>query len=787
MGAVWMAEQTEPIRREVALKVVKAGLDSNQVLARFEAERQALALMDHPNIAKVLDAGAAPSGRPYFVMELIKGMPLITFCDEERLSIRERLELFVPICQAVQHAHQKGIIHRDLKPSNILVASYDARAVPMVIDFGIAKATGQRLTEGTAFTQLGAIIGTLEYMSPEQAELNQLDIDTRCDVYSLGALLYELLTGTTPLTREAVRQTPFDEILRRIREEEPPRPSTRLSETSHRLPGISSQRKLAPAQLRNSLRGDLDWIVMKALEKDRARRYETANGLAMDLQRHLNNEPVVARPPTRAYRFQKFVRRNKLGVAAAAAVAVSLIAGLGISFWLFLKEKAARQQTENEAAKSRQVVGFVDKVLNSVTPEVAQGRDTTLLRLMVEETSLSLSKELSDQPEVKANLQETVGHVYFALGLYDKAEAVQREALALLIKTVGPEHRDVASALHLLASTLYSKGNLAAAEDCVRQALAMRRKMLGNQNPEVAESLNNLSLMLLDEEKFEEAEGLQREALAMSRKLHGDDSAEVATSLNNLAAVLSARGDFAGAERLQLEELASSRRRLPALHPDLALSLNNLAMLISDEGRPGEAEPFAIEALGIRQKVLTDPHPDLAVSLNNLGRILGDEGKFSDAEPLILQALAMRRKLPSGDPLDVAISLEDLLLVLQGQGRPGELEPVAKEALDIRKKTAPDKWPTFRAQSVLGGILLDEKKLSEAEPLLVSGFKGMKQHQMEIPAERRPALSKAAQRLVQFYQATGQTEKAAAFQKVLEALEAEILGKAAAPPPQQAK
>jgi len=298
MGSVWMAEQAEPVRRKVALKLIKPGMASGNVLARFEAERQALALMDHPNIAKVFDAGSTSDGRPYFVMELVKGISLTRFCDEQKLSIRARLELFGPVCQAIQHAHQKGVIHRDIKPSNVLVARYDGKPVPKVIDFGLAKAVGQQLTERTLFTGLWAVLGTLEYMSPEQAEVNQLDIDTRTDIYSLGVLLYELLTGTTPLKRGSLQQGALDAVLRRIREEEPPRPSTRLSESKEILPTLSAQRKLEPAQLLKLLRGDLDWIVMKALEKDRDRRYETASALAIDIERHLSSEPVVARAPS---------------------------------------------------------------------------------------------------------------------------------------------------------------------------------------------------------------------------------------------------------------------------------------------------------------------------------------------------------------------------------------------------------------------------------------------------------------------------------------------------------
>jgi WD40 repeat protein/serine/threonine protein kinase len=351
MGTVWMAEQQEPVRRLVALKIIKAGMDSAQVVARFEAERQALALMDHPHIAKVFDGGTTAGGRPYFVMELVKGVPITRYADEHRLTPRQRLELFVPVCEAIQHAHQKGVIHRDVKPSNVLVAPYDGRPVVKVIDFGVAKATGQKLTERTLFTFLGAVVGTLEYMSPEQAELNNQDIDTRSDIYSLGVLLYELLTGTTPLSKARLKEAAFTEMLRVIREEEPPRPSTRLSESTEALPAISAQRQTEPAKLAKLLRGELDWIVMKALEKDRARRYETANGLARDLERYLADEPVEACPSSAGYRLKKFARRYRKALTVGAAFAVLLVLGVVVSTWQAVR--ATRAEGEATAAQEK--------------------------------------------------------------------------------------------------------------------------------------------------------------------------------------------------------------------------------------------------------------------------------------------------------------------------------------------------------------------------------------------------------------------------------------------------
>src|SRR5262245_13316766 len=353
MGTVYMAEQTVPVKRVVALKVIKAGMDSRQVLARFGAERQALALMDHPNIAKVLDAGATEQGRPYFVMELVKGVPITRYCDEKYLTPRERLELFIPVCQAVQHAHQKGIIHRDLKPSSVVVGLYDGKPVPKVIDFGVAKATGPKLTEATLFTGFGTVIGTPEYMSPEQAQLDNLDIDTRSDIYSLGVLLYELLTGTTPFAKQDLQRAGLLETLRGIREQEPPKPSTRLS-TAEGLPTLAGNRGREPAKLRRLVRGELDRMVMKALEKDRNRRYETANGFAADVQRYLNDEPVQACPPSAWYRFRKFARRNKRALTAAVVLGVALLVAVGgVTWalgWVKLDQAARQAAVEQEAS-----------------------------------------------------------------------------------------------------------------------------------------------------------------------------------------------------------------------------------------------------------------------------------------------------------------------------------------------------------------------------------------------------------------------------------------------------
>ncbi|HWX19694.1 MAG TPA: protein kinase [Candidatus Binatia bacterium] len=432
-GIVYMAEQEEPIRRKVALKVIKLGMDTRQVIARFEAERQALALMDHPNIARVYDAGTTAAGRPYFVMELVRGVRITDYCNNKRLPLRKRLELFSQVCQAVQHAHQKGIIHRDLKPSNILVTVNDGEPVPKVIDFGIAKATsGERLTDKTVFTAFHQFMGTPAYMSPEQADLTSVDIDTRSDIYTLGVLLYELLTGQTPFDVNELLQAGLDEMRRTLREKEPARPSTRLSTLgADQLTATARLQGLEPPRLISLVRGDLDWIVLKCLEKDRARRYATANALLTDIQRHLSNEPVTARPRSRVYEFQKTVRRHQVGFAAAAAVMAALFLGLGVATWSLLKEKQARRRADTEAAKSFQTARFLEDMLRGIDPKTAQERDTTLLRDLLGRSAERVSRDLTNQPLVEAHLENTLGNIYAALGEFQNAEQMARSALAL--------------------------------------------------------------------------------------------------------------------------------------------------------------------------------------------------------------------------------------------------------------------------------------------------------------------------------------------------------------------
>jgi len=689
-GVVYMAEQEEPVSRRVALKVIKLGLDTKSVIARFEAERQALALMDHPNIARVLDAGATETGRPYFVMELVRGLKITEYCDEARLSTNARLDLFIQVCQAIQHAHQKGIIHRDIKPSNILVTINDGVPVPKVIDFGIAKATGGlKLTNKTLFTAFEQFIGTPAYMSPEQAVLTSLDIDTRSDIYALGVLLYELLTGRTPFDAKELLAIGLDEMRRTIREQEPQRPSTRLSTLAQNELSTTAQRRgIEAPKLVSELRGDLDWIVMKALEKDRARRYETANGLAMDIQRHQKNEPVVACPPSRLYRFQKTVRRNKLAFTAAGAVVAALVIGLGIATWMFVKERAAvreqsrlRQEAQTEAARSAQVTQVLKDMLKGVGPSVALGQDTKMLQKILADTVKRFDTELTNHPAVRAELEEVVGLTYWDLGEFTKSEAMYRDALDIWRKVYGKEHRKIADSLYGLGVALESQEKVAESEDVYRQALAMRRKVLGNESEEVGDSLRRLAAILYNHGKRAEVEGLLREALAIRKKLYGNEHPKVADVQSFLAELSYAEGKIEAAEYESVLRncLVTYRKLLGPENFSVVGVLDGLGGLCAGGGRLEEAESLYRESLAMRKKLEGNEHPGVAFSLNNLAGVLAGTGRLAEAEQLCREALAINReRLGESHPRTTGV-LINLALILARQGKQAEYASLIPE------------------------------------------------------------------------------------------------------------
>jgi eukaryotic-like serine/threonine-protein kinase len=767
-GTVWVAEQREPVQRRVALKIIKAGMDTRQVVARFEQERQALAVMDHPSIAKVFDAGATVTGRPYFVMELCKGQPISVYCDAQQLSIRERLELFAQVCAGVQHAHTKGVIHRDLKPSNILVMTQDGRPTAKIIDFGIAKATGERLTERTLFTEHRQLIGTPEYMSPEQAE-GSLDIDTRTDVYSLGVLLYELLIGSTPFDGKELRSAAYGEIQRIIREVDPPRPSTRLAQHTARLSEIAARRRTAPERLNGAVRGELDWIAMKALEKDRARRYESASDLAQDVRRYLNGEAVLAAPPGAIYRARKFVRRHKAGVTLVSAVGVALMAGMAGFAWQAgeasrERDRAVRAEAEARvrADEAQKVADFQGAMLSQVDPSAAGIRLTGDVRARLESAlaatgtadderartleafasawarinatdaamelidgailrpaSQAIDTQFRDQPIVAARLRRVLGERYVDLGRYDAAWSLQSRAIETLRSRLGDEDPETLAGVTSMSRLRSRKGELDGLDATLRATADAQQRVSGRDDPARLETLSTLGEVLLLQGKATEAEPVLRECLEARRELLGDDDVLTMESIANMAYALRVQAKYAEAEPLEREALERRRRVLGEDHPHTLGSLNNLGALLFQTQRLGEAEAAFRDVTARRRKVLGDAHPDTLQSLGNLSTTLTVMGKPEAAEALARETLDLLTRGLGADHPHTLNAQAELGVLLVNLGRAAEAEQHCRIALEGRLRTLGPKHPSSLASmNVMSYVLRHQGKHAEAEPFL---------------------------------------------------------------------
>ena len=753
MGVVFMAEQEAPVRRKVAMKIVKPGLDTKEVVARFEAERQALALMDHPNIARVLDGGATDSGRPFFVMELVQGVSIIEYCDQAKLSTRQRLELFVLVCRAVQHAHHKGIIHRDIKPTNIMVTMHDGTPVPKVIDFGIAKATDQRLTDKTLFTRYGEFIGTPAYMSPEQAERSGLDVDTRSDVYSLGALLYELLTGTPPIDSARLSSAAYEEVLSMIRHEEPRTPSAVLSTLGDRLTTIAEQRKTDPAKLASQIKGELDWIVMKAMEKDRTRRYETASALALDITKFLSGEVITARPPTTFYRLQKFVRRNRASVIVAALVAGMLIAATAASgHWAWratkaerlargrlVAERKARRQAEDlhtraveaerqaaaeakraarESELSAAVLDFMNKdILAHASPDGQRDRDITL-RQTLDRAARTIDGRFENQPGVEAVLRAVVGRTYASLGEYSRAERHLNRSWRLRVKLFGDRSVETLAVANDLVRAHLNQGQYEKATSLLDNLRVATRQTLGEDHLETLKTMNLLAWLDESQGRFADAERLLTSVLKRRKRIQGQTHPDTSMAINNLAYVYQSQGQLDKAEPLFLKALDQILQQQGQWHPQTLTVMNNLASLYLGQGRLADAEVLYRDALHKAEASLGAKHPHTLMLLNSLALNCYQQQRFDEAEQLFFKSLRYQRQQLGDDHPNTLTTKHNLAALYQDQQRHEDAERLYAETWVQRKEVLGASHPdTLTTLNNFAFLYLTQERYAEAKPL----------------------------------------------------------------------
>lgn len=701
MGLVYRAEQPAPIRREVALKMVRGDLRGEGPRARFDAERRALAAMNHPGVARIYDAGATDDGAPYFVMELVEGTPITSYCDDRRLDVDARIRLMVEVCHAVQHAHLHGLIHRDLKPTNILVSAGDGPSRPRIIDFGIAKAMEATADTETMHTAFGSVIGTLEYMSPEQAAGGATPVDTRSDLYSLGVILYQLVTGALPFASAELRDAGPVEAHRWIRDTDPPTPARRYQTTGER-DAIARSRNTDPRSLQRRLHGDLGWIIMKALEKDVTRRYQTANDLAADLERLLRNDPVEAGPPSRRYRAARFVRRHRTGVAAAAVVLIALIAGMSLATAGFLRAKRAQQRAENEARRATMITNFLTGMLAEARPEKSRGREVTVVEIVDSmATRIDREKAFADDPVVQAAVIHAIAETYSSLDRYDHAIPLFQRAIALRRTALGDTADLTLGSLDRLSSAQAVSGDLRGALQTQKEVVALAEKARGRDNARYSGWLGNLGNMYADVGDLPNAERALAEALAIDRRVLGNDSQDLPITINNLATVLVDDGKCAEAVPLHEESIEKRRRLFGEPSAEVAVALGNYAKALNCAGRPRDAEVPARSSLAMCLTVFGPDHHRTATARVRVAEVLLVTGRAREAEPLLREAIRAFRAIHErhwrvGD----ARARLGEALIAEGRGRAGIAELEA--GWEIHTETASPGAP--RSREIAGAI-----------------------------------------------------------------------------------